>query len=219
MPTHRSIWGERRPVFVAIVGGSGSGKSWMADKICARLGKEVGRLSLDDFYRDRSHLPESRRQRINFDHPKAIDWSAFLKIMQTLSTGRAASAPDYDFATHSRRKKPRVIKPRRIMLVDGLWLLRNRAVRQHFTMSIFIDCPAKVRLERRLGRDCGERARTPASIRKQFSQTVLPMHKRFVDPQKHYADVILSTPFSAKALNEIIKQLKTYLIHAPYDRP
>ena len=215
MPTHRFIWGRRRPVIVAIVGGSGSGKSWMADQICARLGKEVGRLSLDDFYRDRSHLHESRRRFVNFDHPKAIDWPVFLKTLHTLSTNQPALAPNYDFSTHSRRKKSKLVKPRRLMIVDGLWLLRSQAVRRYFSLKIFIDCPTNVRLARRLNRDCGERARTPAGIRQQFSQTVLPMHKRFVDPQKRHADVVLSTPISAKALNHLIKQLKTFLIPSP----
>ena len=215
MPTHRSIWGERRPVFVAIVGGSGSGKTWMANRICARLGKEAGRLSLDDFYLDRSHLHASNRRRVNFDHPRAIDWPLFLQTLNTLSSGKTAHAPDYDFATHSRRRKPKIVTPRRLIVVDGLWLLRNPSVRKHFSLKIFIACPAKLRLERRLARDCGERSRTRHSIRKQFFEAVAPMHKRFVDPQIRRADVVLPTPISSKALNEIIKQLKSFLIPSP----
>src|SRR5262249_53307722 len=135
------------------VGGSGSGKTWLADKLATELKLGVARVSLDDFYRDRSHLSMARRDRLNFDHPRAIDWPVVKLALKRLSNGRAARIPCYDFATHCRLKQQGIVKPKPIVLVDGLWLLQSRNVRALFDFSIFLDCSARIRLARRLQRD------------------------------------------------------------------
>jgi uridine kinase len=181
------------PVLVAITGGSGSGKSWLAEKLAIALAPNATRLSLDDFYRDQSHLPPGRRARINFDHPRTIDWPAFEKVLSDLQNGRSARIPGYDFATHSRLRRTRVLRPKPLVLVEGLWLLRRPALRRMFDFSIFLHCPDRLRLHRRLKRDLSSRGRSAQSIRRQFQQMVAPMHRRFVAPQAARAQLVFKS--------------------------
>lgn len=181
----------KQPLLVAIVGGSGSGKSWLADKLQAALSPDAGRLSLDDFYRDRSHLSPAQRERINFDRPSAIDWPAFERVLNCCLRLRKTRIPRYDFSTHCRLSHSKVLTPKSIILVDGLWLLRAAQLRNLFGVRIFIDAPMRLRLRRRLARDVTGRGRSARSIRDQFQKTVEPMHCRFVLPQIRWADVVL----------------------------
>jgi uridine kinase len=179
------------PFLVAIAGGSGSGKSWLAERLVAALAPNAARVSLDDFYRDRSHLSAARRAGINFDHPRAIDWPHFERALRALRAGRPARLPSYDFQTHCRRAPGPVLQPRPIILVEGLWLLRRPSLRRLFAFSLFLDCPAHTRLRRRLARDLQARGRTRASVQAQFRNHVEPMHCRFVAPQARWADLVL----------------------------
>src|SRR5579862_7022667 len=119
-----------RPRLVAIVGGSGAGKSWLAQQLQRRLGKEATRLCLDDFYRDRAHLPVAQRGQINFDHPRAIDWPLFEAILRACRAGRLLAVPRYDFSRHVRRRSPGWWRPKPVVLVEGLWLLRRASLRR-----------------------------------------------------------------------------------------
>ncbi|MBI3885769.1 MAG: uridine kinase [Opitutae bacterium] len=180
----------------AIVGGSGAGKSWLAEKLHLLLGERAGRLSLDNFYRDRSHLPPSRRARINYDDPSVIEWPLFERALHESAAGRPAEQPRYDFATHCRAHAVITVPPRPVMLVDGLWLLHRPATRRLFDLRIYLDCPAKLRLSRRIARDSAERGRNAAGIRRQFRTSVAPMHGRHVAPQVRWADLVLHQPLS-----------------------
>src|SRR4051812_16342269 len=182
------------PRFVAIVGGSGSGKSWLGCRLAQYFGTQAARVSLDDFYRDRSTVPEKRRESINFDHPKAIDWAAFQKWIVTARAGRPASIPRYDFKTHTRVAGDQSWTPAPLVFIEGLWLLWRAGVRRLFDLSIFVDCPAEVRLNRREKRDIAERGRTSASVRPRFRQVVAPMHRLYVAPQTRWADLVLTHP-------------------------
>ena len=182
---------DRSPILVAIVGGSGSGKTWLAGKLQAALGPKAARLSLDDFYHDRSGLSPARRATINFDHPRAIDWESLERVLLDCCAGKAARLPCYDFKTHSRLRSSKLLKLRPIILVDGLWLLRRPSIRRLFDLRVFLVCPASIRLRRRLARDVLARGRTRASIEKQFWTTVQPMHLKYVAPQARWADVVL----------------------------
>lgn len=199
------------PLLVAIVGGSGAGKSWLADKLHAALGRDAARLSLDDFYRDRSKLSPGQRARINFDHPRAIDWDGLTALLRGIATGRAVSAPSYDFKTHCRRAAGRMVHPKPVLLMDGLWLLRRPALRKLFALKIFIDCPARLRWRRRLARDVASRGRTRASIREQFRKMVEPMHGRFVESQRRWADVVLKSNFNEREARRLAEQLRARL--------
>jgi uridine kinase len=205
MPVQRRT----QPLLIALVGGSGSGKSWLAQKLAAALGPEASRLSLDDFYRDRSYLSRLRRDRLNFDHPRAIDWLAFQAALRQLLRDRAAQIPCYDFETHCRLMRSKTVKSKPIILVDGLWLLQRRAVRALFDFSVFLDCSARSRLARRLERDVRARGRSDSSVRWQFRRNVQPMHERYVAPQAKFADVVLRgdcTPQQVRHITSILRK-------------
>jgi uridine kinase len=193
----------KQPLLVAIVGGSGSGKSWLADKLQSALGHKAGCLSLDDFYRDRSHLSPAQRAKINFDRPSAIDWPTFEHVLHSCVRWRKTQVPCYDFRTHCRLPRSRVLKPKPIILVEGLWLLRSPRIRRSFGFCIFLDIPMKLRLRRRLARDVTVRGRSGSSIEEQFRKTVEPMHRKFVLPQIHWSDFVLRGNPSDRKIAEI----------------
>ncbi len=204
----KGVSNKRRPRLVAIVGGSGAGKSWLAAQLEKKLGKGVVRLSLDDFYRDRSHLPLARREKINFDHPGAIDWGYVEKVLQNCLVGRTGPCPQYDFATHSRKLRVGKLKPKGIIIMDGLWLLRRPAIRRLFDCRIFLECPQDLRLTRRLRRDLQERGRAPAAIRKQFRSCVLPMHRKYVASQRRWANVVLDSRTLKEGIDQLVARLR-----------
>ena len=203
-----------RSHLVAIVGGSGSGKTWLADKLYGAFVPRASRLSLDDFYRDRSHLSPTRRATINFDHPRAIDWVYLENVLRQLLAGRAARVPSYDFATHSRRRRFKTLRPKPLIFFDGLWLLRRASLRRLFALTIYLDCPTHLRLRRRLERDFLARGRSRASVRAQFWRTVEPMHARFVGPQAARANLVLHKPCTIKDLRSIKAHLRGVLAGA-----
>jgi uridine kinase len=197
-----------RPYFVAIVGGSCSGKSWFVGALEKALRGRAACFSLDDFYLDRSHLSAGRRARINFDHPRAIDWPLLNDVVTRLRAGKAAELPRYDFRSHCRLATGRIIKPKPFILVDGLWLLRSPAIRRLFNFSVFIECSRSVRFQRRLLRDRQDRGRTAASIREQFRRTVEPMHCKYVLPQARFAWFRLPEGCGSKAVRTTAKSLR-----------
>jgi len=186
----KQISGKAKPILVTIVGGSGSGKTWLTKKLLRALSPNAVQLSQDDFYTDRSHLPAGRRARINFDHPRAIDWNAVETVLARLLASRPARVPCYDFKTHTRLPRLKNLEPRDIILLEGLWLLRRARIRRLVSVSVFLDCPTGMRLRRRLERDLASRGRTRISIRTQFRRTVEPMHQRYVAPQAQRAHFV-----------------------------
>ncbi|HEV2395295.1 MAG TPA: zeta toxin family protein [Verrucomicrobiae bacterium] len=199
----------RRPLLLAIAGGSGSGKSWLATKLETALAPNVLRICLDDFYRDRSHLTPARRARLNFDHPRAIDWNALENALKRLHAGHPARVPSYDFKTHTRLAASQVLRPKPLIVVEGLWLLRRPALRRLFALRIFLECPARTRLKRRLARDGQSRGRTRESVQAQFHATVQPMHRLFVAPQVRWAHVRLRGTPGNKEIKRITQWLRT----------
>jgi uridine kinase len=194
---------------IAIVGGSGSGKTWLANKLCAELGKRAMRLSLDDFYRDLSPLPMVERERVNFDDPASVDWGVVLGVMDALTRGEAAQVPVYDFATHTRRQQTRTLAPRPLVFWDGLWLLCDKTMRERFDYAVYMDCAEPERFARRMTRDILERGRTEKSVRDQFVGHVQPMHAKFVEPQRALADTVLASPANPGRVAE----LKVFLLN------
>ena len=180
-----------QPKLIAIVGGSGAGKTWLAHRLVEKLRPAASRISLDDFYNDQSSLDPQKRDHVNYDHPRAIDWSRVETVLRSCQAGKSVRVPKYDFATHTRTSGE-LFPPPRVVLVDGLWLLLRPSVRALFNFSIFLDCPAHVRLERRLTRDVAERGRTSHAVREQFYKDVTPMHNRYVAPQVSDADIVLN---------------------------
>ncbi|HTL17518.1 MAG TPA: zeta toxin family protein, partial [Patescibacteria group bacterium] len=178
MPKRRSArtrnkkYNPRQPLLIVIAGGSGSGKTWLADKLIRALPRLVVRLSLDSFYLDRSHLSPARRARLNFDHPRALDWRRVEQVLHALLSGRRAPVPVYDFKTHSRAARVILVTPRPIILLEGLWPLTRQSIRRLARLSVFLRCPARLRLGRRILRDQASRGRTRSSIHQQFRESV-----------------------------------------------
>lgn len=197
---------------VAIVGPSGSGKTWLARRIASALGEHASYVTLDDFYRDLSGLRPEDRAAVNFDDPAAIDWESVRAVMDALSAGKTAAAPNYDFATHTRRAASRLVAPREWVIWDGLWLLHESWLRQRFHLSAYVECGTAERLARRLERDVRDRGRTPESVRRQFQLHVEPMGLRFVEPQRQWASYRISSPISEAVLEELLQQVRALKI-------
>lgn len=193
---------------IAVIGGSGSGKSWLAKRLARAFAPHSACVSLDDFYRDLAHLPLPARAATNFDDPAAIDWHAVRGVVEGLEHGEAVRLPQYDFATHTRKPAPRRLEAQPVVIWDGLWLLHPEWLRARFAFSVFVDCAAAERLRRRIRRDVGRRGRTAESVRLQFERDVEPMHARFVAPQRSLATRYVTSPLEAETLDTLIAELR-----------
>ena len=196
---------------IAVVGGSGSGKTWLAERLCSAFAPGATRLSLDDFYHDLSALPMEARERVNFDDPAAIDWGAVRQAMEALSDGNSAFLPAYDFATHTRLASRRWVASNDLLVWDGLWLLHDGWLRDRFTLTFFVDCTVQERLARRQARDVRERGRLPDAVRRQFEEQVEPMHEKFVQPQRAGATRCVNSPLSEQALELLLGEARACL--------
>jgi len=201
------------PKIVGISGGSCAGKTWLADRLLTAFEGHAARLSLDDFYLDRSHLPPSRRARLNFDHPRAIDWQRFEAGLSDFAKGVPTSVPRYDFATHARLNGEVRLGPAPFLLVEGLWLFRRPQVRKFFDLKIFIRSSDALFTERRLHRDTTERGRTRDQVLDQLSRFTLPMAERFVAPQMKWADIVLDAPITEKQFLNIVNRIEALQNH------
>lgn len=182
----------KRPLVIGIVGGSGSGKTTVAHGILDALGGvDAAFVDQDAYYRDLAHLPLSERVTFNFDHPDAFDTDLLVGQLETLVAGRAIRKPTYDYARHTRAAATEEVKPKEVILVDGIMLFVDPRLRALFDIKIYVDVPDDIRFIRRLQRDVAERGRSVDSIISQYLSTVRPMHQEFVEPSRRWADVIL----------------------------
>ena len=181
-----------RPYVVGIAGGTGSGKTTVAHKLAGAM--PTGRcvtIEHDAYYRDQGHLPPHEREAINYDHPTALESSLLALHLGELRAGRAVEVPIYDFATHTRRAETRTIPPARVIIVEGILVFTEPALRAQMDLKIFVDTDPDIRLMRRIRRDLEQRGRTFQSVRDQYYATVRPMHIEHVEPTKRWADLIL----------------------------
>lgn len=199
----------KNPRWIAVLGGSGSGKTWLAEDLQRQLGEQAGILSLDFFYRDLAHLTEVQRGEVNFDDPAAIDWEALRQVMDSIESNGVAEIPVYDFSTHLRKAELVQFVKKPIIFLEGLWLLHHEWLRNRFEFRIFIDCSEETRLARRLHRDVLTRGRTEESVNKQFFEQVQPMHERFIEPQKQWATHCLTSPLSSLEVEALLQCFKS----------
>ena len=199
---------EKTSKLIAVVGGSGSGKTWLANRLRQEFGDDATSLSLDNFYHDFSHLALSARTEINFDHPDAIDWPLFEGVLRDLQNGLMVFAPRYDFVSHTRVTGLEPRMPRPFIFVEGLWVLWPRHLRGFFDLGVYLDCSASLRLQRRLERDLQERGRAAESIRAQFQNVVAPMHERFVEVQRPWADLVLEQPINDADYGRLVAAIR-----------
>jgi uridine kinase len=171
-----------------ISGGSGAGKTTLTHHLLKRLGEsEVSVLAFDAYYRDQGHLTPAERSLVNYDHPDSLDHDLFATHVEALRTGSDIESPIYDFTTHTRTGETQRIKARDVVIVEGILLLSFSAIADGLDLAVFIDVPEDTRLERRILRDVRERGRMPEDVRRQFAETVAPMHDTFVEPYRHLA--------------------------------
>jgi uridine kinase len=183
---------QRPPFFLGIAGGSGSGKSTIAAAILEALPRGSGvLLEQDHYYRSQSHLSLPERETVNYDHPDSLEFDLLLEHLGELAAGRAVTRPSYDFAHHDRAPVGERIEPARVIIVEGILVLTEERLRQRLDVKLFVDTDADIRLMRRIRRDLEHRGRTFMQVRKQYYETVRPMHIAFVEPSKRFADIII----------------------------
>ena len=177
---------------VGIAGGTGSGKTTLALGLMDRLGEDKGVLiPYDAYYRDLSHLSPSDRSGHNFDHPDALETELLITHLKALAAGQPVEMPRYDFETHSRIEgEVKSLDPRPVIVVEGVLVLADEALRDRLDLKIFVEAEPDTRLSRRLVRDQKERGRDTESVLRQYEATVRPLHDRFVEPSKAFADLI-----------------------------
>lgn len=179
-------------VVIGIAGGSGSGKTTVQRRVMERFGpRRIALLDHDAYYRDLSHLDPNKRARFNFDHPDALETDLLVDHVDRLLAGEAIEKPTYSFETHSRLDVTEPVEPRPVVLIDGILVLAEPALRERMDVKLYVDAAPDVRLMRRLERDIHERGRTVESVLEQYRRTVRPMHLEFVEPSKRHADVII----------------------------
>jgi uridine kinase len=180
------------PFLIGIAGGTGSGKTTVANAIARRVGEErIAILSHDAYYRDLVDLPKDILERQNFDHPDSLESELLARHLKALKRGMVVETPIYDFKVHRRAAETRRVEPRKVVLVDGILIYAEAELRKLFDVKIYVDTDADIRLIRRLKRDIAERGRTVESVVTQYESTVRPMHMEFVEPSKRYADLIV----------------------------
>ncbi len=203
----------RKPVIVGVAGGTGSGKTTIAQAIYNALGEDkVAYIPHDAYYYDLSHLPFEERARQNYDHPDSLETPLLVQHLKALRQGYAVDIPIYDFATHTRRKETRRVEPRPIILIEGILVLAEPTLRDMMDIKIFVDTDADIRFIRRLQRDIKERGRTMEAVIQQYLNTVRVMHLEFVEPSKRYADIIIPEGgFNTVALDMVIARLRNMI--------
>jgi len=208
MMTERPI-----PLVIGIAGGSGSGKTTVANVILERVGRErIAYLPHDAYYRDLADLPPNQRAEVNFDHPDSLETSLLIEHIQRLKQWQPIELPVYDFTTHTRTSRTIRVEPKRVIIVEGILIFAEPELRKLFDVKIFVDTDPDIRFIRRLQRDITERGRTTESVIKQYLSTVRPMHLDFVEPSKRYADVIIPEGgLNTVALDMVISRIEALL--------
>jgi len=200
-------------LIVGVAGGTGSGKTTVSEAILDRVGRDrIAYLQHDSYYRDRSHLPPEERGEANFDHPDALETELMVEQLRTLQQGRSIEVPVYDFTRHVREEETRTLRPRPVVLVEGILVLAEETLRRQMDVKLYVDTDADLRFIRRLRRDISERGRTLESVVEQYLEDVRPMHLEFVEPSKRYADLIIPEGgFNTVALDAVVAQVERML--------
>ncbi len=197
---------------IGVAGGSGSGKSTVTEHIIHAIGREnVAVIVQDNYYKDLSHISLEQRKKINFDHPDAFDWELMIKHLNDLHAGVPINMPVYNFAEYTRSNETTLIPPTDVIVFEGIFALAEKDLRDLMSLRIFVDTASDIRFIRRLKRDTEERGRTVESVIQQYMEFVRPMHKKFVDPTKRYAHIIIPHGANKAALEMIVARINAAL--------
>ena len=181
-----------KPIIIGVAGGSGSGKTTVVQEIARNFSSEqVIVIQHDFYYRDQGHLSLKERAALNYDHPDVLETDLLVRHLQELIAGRPIEVPIYNFATHSRENATKTVHPRKVVIIEGILILVDEALRDMMNIKVFVDTDADIRFIRRLKRDIAERERTVQSVIQQYLDTVKPMHEEFVEHSKRYAHIII----------------------------
>lgn len=205
----RSPWKPDRPLFIGLAGGSGSGKTTIAEELVDRLEGQVSVMHHDAYYRNRVDLSFEERTRVNYDHPDSLETELLVEQLESLRSGFAVEHPVYDFASHLRSDETRHIEPGRVVVVEGILVLAEPELRSELDLKIFVDTDPDLRLARRLERDIAERGRSVDSVIAQYFTTVRPMHLEFVEPSRRYSDLIIPEGYNPAAVATVVELIRS----------
>ncbi|PWH16214.1 MAG: uridine kinase [Anaerolineae bacterium] len=207
------------PLVIGIAGGSGSGKTTVANMIIQHVGAEkIAYLPHDAYYKDLSNLPEAQRHLINFDHPNSLETSLLIQHVIQLKKGLPIELPIYDFRIHCRTSQTQRIEPKSVIIVEGILIFAEAELRELFDVKIFVDTDPDIRFIRRLQRDILERGRSTESVIQQYLSTVRPMHLEFVEPSKRYADIIIPEGgLNTVAIDMVVARINALLQEANHE--
>ena len=197
---------------IGIAGGTGSGKTTLMKNIVRRFGEVVTVLSHDNYYKRQDHLTYEQRCATNYDEPAAFETELMVAHLDALRRGQAIDCPVYDFTVHNRSNDTVRVEPRQVIIVEGILIFADEALRQRMDIRIFVDTDADVRLCRRIKRDVNKRGRSLESVLQQYQETVKPMHEMYVEPSKRHADLVV--PEGGKnmvALDMILGRIQQHL--------
>ena len=197
---------------IGIAGGTGSGKTTLMKNILEAFGNQVCILSHDNYYRRLDHLAMEDRAKVNYDEPAALETELMVTHLEALRAGFSVDCPVYDFSQHNRSAETIRIEPQRVIIVEGILIFEDEALRNLMDIRIFVDTDADVRLCRRIARDVHERGRTLDSVIEQYQTTVKPMHEKYVEPSKRYANIVVPEGGKNKvALDMILGRIRRHL--------
>ncbi|MFC0561875.1 uridine kinase [Halalkalibacter alkalisediminis] len=181
-----------KPIVIGVAGGTGSGKTTVAKEIFYQFNEQsIVLIEQDAYYKDQSQLSLEERLQTNYDHPLAFDNDLLLEHLKKLSSKQGIQKPVYDYAAHTRSKEVIDIKPKDVIILEGILILEDKRLRDMMDIKLFVDADADIRIIRRLVRDISERGRSIESVIDQYTSVVRPMHLQFIEPTKRYADVII----------------------------
>ncbi len=182
----------KKPVVIGVAGGTGSGKTTVANEIYRKfIDKSILMIEQDAYYKDQSHKTMEERVQTNYDHPLAFDNDLLLNHLEKLLAYESIEKPHYDYARHTRAETVTVVEPKDVIILEGILILEDKRLRDLMDIKLYVDTDADIRIIRRLVRDIEERGRTLDSVITQYTSVVRPMHLQFIEPTKRYADVII----------------------------
>lgn len=199
-------------LIIGIAGGTGSGKTTVVRRIIESLPKdEVAVMPQDCYYKDNHHIPLEERLKMNYDEPASIEWPLLVRQLKELRGGKSIQMPTYDFLTCARQSETVTVRPREVVVVEGILVLTDKQLRDMMDVKVFVDADADERLIRVISRDCIERGRTPQMVIDRYQETLKPMHELYIEPSKKYADLIVPqgghNRVAVKLLTDYIRSL------------